>query len=184
MAYYAWLQFLPAEQLSKAGHLFNGSFEFSPSKLPFDWVLTAGSGVTIEIDSRPDLNGGHALLLQFGPGRAGDFGVTEVIMLAPGSYQFTGKFKSDVVSSRGLKWRVTCAREPKALIGESPAVSQASSTWENFEFSVTVPDNDCPSQNVELILDSRSASERFVSGSIWYDDLQILSEASIDSASP
>jgi hypothetical protein len=184
LAYYAWLQFLPAEQLSKAGHLFNGSFEFSPSEVPFDWVLTAASGVTIEIASRPDLDGGHALLLQFGPGRAEDFSVTEVIMLAPGSYQFTGKFKSDVVTSRGLKWRVTCARDPKTLIGESPTVSKPSSTWESFEFSLAVPDTGCPSQHVELILDSRSESERFVSGSIWYDDLQILGEASIGSTSP
>ena len=174
---------LPAEQLSKAGHLFNGGFEFSPSELPFDWVLASGSGVTVEIASRPDLNGGHALSLEFGPGRAGEFSVTEVIMLAPGSYQFKGRFKSDIVTSRGLKWRVTCARALTSPIGESPTVSQASSTWENFEFSLTVPQTDCSSQHVDLILNSRSASERFVTGSIWYDDLEIISEASINSAS-
>ena len=30
---------------------------------------------------------------------------------------------------------------------------------------------------VVLVFDARSASEQFISGSIWYDDLQIVREA-------
>ena len=44
--------------------------------------------------------------------------------------------------------------------------------WEDFVVSFTVPE-DCPAQKIKLALDARSASETFVSGSIWYDDLSI-----------
>ena len=45
--------------------------------------------------------------------------------------------------------------------------------WQTVAFTFTVPDKDCPAQNVQLDLDARMASEHFISGSILFDDLQI-----------
>jgi hypothetical protein len=48
-----------------------------------------------------------------------------------------------------------------------------SSGWKPIEFSFAVPSSDCPAQYVRLDLDARMASEKFVSGEVWFDNLQI-----------
>ena len=175
LAYYTWLQFLPPEQLNKAGHLFNGGFEVVPTGLPFDWTFTRGSGATIEIADRTDGKGGHALFLEFGVGRVEGFSVAQMVMLAPGDYQFQGTYKADIVSQRGLQWHVVCASKSRPVIGESPIIIGAKADWSDFKFSFTVP-TDCPIQSVWLDFTARSASEQFISGSAWFDDLQIVRE--------
>ena len=104
LAYYSWLQFLPQEQLSKTGRLFNGSFDAAPSGLPFDWVFTRGAGVNLKFAQRSDQEGKRALLIEFGPGRV-DFssGLSELVLLPPGDYKLVGKYKADLVSQRGLE---------------------------------------------------------------------------------
>jgi hypothetical protein len=143
-------------------------------------VFTAGSGVTIDIALQPESND-PALFVQFGPGRVGDFGVAETMILAPGTYRFTGKFKSDIEGPRGPKWTIRCAMDSKSLIGQSPTTRRVGVSWESFAFSFEVPTTDCSEQQAALILDSRSAADRFVLGSVWYDDLQILRAASMES---
>jgi hypothetical protein len=182
LAYYTWLQFLPPEQLSKAGHLLNSGFEATPSGLPFDWIFNQGPGVKIQIGVRPDQEGQHALFTEFGPGRVDSFGVTQMIMLTPGSYKFLGQYRADLVSERGLKWLITCAGVTTP-IGESSAIKGTAVDWKNFDFSFTVPAADCPAQYASLTFDARSASERFISGSVWFDDLQITREPTVDSSS-
>ena len=169
LAYYAWLQFLSPEQLSKVGHLFNGNFQTAPSGLPFDWTFKGGNAVTLQIAERLDQEGDNALLIEFGPGRVEFGGVSQLVVLAPGRYQLHGKHKSDLVSQRGLQWRILCG---STSLGESRPVMGTEPSWEEFEVSFTVPE-DCPAQTIKLALDARSASETFVSGSIWYDDLGI-----------
>ena len=117
LAYYAWLQFLPADQLGSLGLLFNGSFETEPSGLPFDWVITPGSGVTIERVPAPDHGDGHALEVSFDLGRVDFRGITQLVVLTPGKYRFDGRYMGSVMGQRGLKWRVACAGGP--VIGES-----------------------------------------------------------------
>jgi hypothetical protein len=180
LAYYTWLQFLPPDQLSKAGHLFNGGFEIEPVGLPFDWTFTSEAGATIEIVERTDGTNAHALFLEFGVGRVDVLRVTQVVMLAPGDYQFQGSYRADIVSQRGMQWRVICAGKSRTVIGESPLVIGAKSDWSDLRFTFSVPKIDCPAQSVELAFTARSASEQFVSGSAWFDDLQIAREATVD----
>jgi hypothetical protein len=94
-------------------------------------------------------------------------------MLLPGTYQFQGKHKGNIIGRRGLQWRIACAGGASTQIGESQMLTGVAMTWKPFDFSFTVPQADCRAQHVRLAFDARSASERFVSGSIWYDELQI-----------
>jgi hypothetical protein len=173
LAYYAWLQFLPSEQLSRTGLLFNGSFEITPTGFPFDWVISEGSGVTIDIVPRPDRDGQRALLIEFGYGRVDFRGIQQLTVLPPGTYEFKAKYKGDIVGKRGLVWRVACVDAPSPPIGESPMVTGASPTWQDTKFSFIVPDQNCRAQHIWLRLDTRMASEQLVSGSILYDELSI-----------
>ena len=173
LAYFSWLQFLAPEQLTKTGRLFNGGFELTPSGLPFDWVFKNGSGVNIKFPQRPDQKGGRALLIEYGPGRV-DFagGISELVLLPPGTYRLQGEYKADLISERGLQWSVTCAGTTNP-VGISPTMNGSDPSWRTIDFSFTIPADGCPAQRVALALDARSASEQFVSGAVWYDDLSL-----------
>jgi hypothetical protein len=178
LAYYTWLQFLPAEELRNAGLLYNGSFEIAPSGSPFDWIMPQGSGVTVDIEAKPDAGSGHALLLNFQYGRVDYAGVAQLIMLAPGRYRFTGRFKGELVGPRGLKWRIACAETSDVRLAEGPMINGRAPGWSDTGFDFTVPPQNCRAQYLSLDLDSRMPSETFVNGAIWFDDLQISRLAS------
>jgi hypothetical protein len=171
LAYYTWLQFLPVEELREAGLLFNGNFDVVPSGLPFDWVINQGSGVTVEIVPKPDSNGKHALLVDFAYGRVDYHNVYQLVMLVPGTYEFKGQYKGQLLGPRGLKWRIVCASGP--TIEESPMIIGMMPSWRTVAFTFTVPAQGCRAQYVQLDLDARMASEQLVSGSMLFDELQI-----------
>jgi len=173
LAYYTWLQFLSAEQLRDVGLLYNGSFEAAPSGLPFDWTITPGAGVTIDVVSRPDKNDEHALLIDFQYGRVDYRSISELVMLAPGTYEFKGEYKGELVGPRGMKWRIVCTDGTITNGGESPMITGLIKNWTSLAFMFTVPDKDCPAQYVRLDLDARMASEQLISGSIFFGDLEV-----------
>jgi hypothetical protein len=181
LAYYTWLQFLPPEQLAHAGHLYNGNFDAPPSGSPFDWVLTKSTGVTAQLAATSDRQSERALQLRFGPGRVDYQDVYQLVMLRPGHYQFRGRYKSELVSERGLEWRVVCASKDQNIVGQGLVNRGTSAQWQDLEFSFTVPETDCPAQFVKLVFDARSASEKFISGNIWFDDFKITREQTQES---
>ena len=173
LAYYTWLQFLPAEELRNAGLLYNGGFEIAPTGSPFDWIMPQGSGVTVDIEARPDGDDGQALLLNFQYGRVDYGSVAQLIMLAPGRYRFTGRVKGELVGPRGLKWRIACAETRGTRLAEGPMINGRVPSWSDTAFDFTVPAQNCRAQYLSLDLDARMASKSFVNGSVWFDDLKI-----------
>ena len=173
LAYYTWLQFLPSDELGRIGYLTNPGFETAPSGLPFDWVIRQGTGATIDVAAIPGEADAHGLLLDLGPGRADFNGVTQLVMLTPGVYRLSGRLKGESRGKRGLQWSIRCAGTGGPPLGESPMFVGVALAWTDFDLSFTVPDEDCRAQELRLALAARSASEQLVSGSVWYDDLQI-----------
>lgn len=173
LAYYTWLQFLSSEQLRNVGLLYNGSFDFASGGSPFDWVITQGAGVIVDIEPRPDKNGAHALVVNFQFGRVDYHSVTQLIMLTSGRYRFTGQYKGNLIGPRGLRWRVACAESPTSPFAESQMIDGRASDWSDIELDFTVPNHDCSAQYLSLDLDARMPSEKFVTGSMWFDDLRI-----------
>jgi len=172
LAYYVWLQFLPHDQLARVGLLFNGGFETRPSTLPFDWQFTSGSGVTIDLARRQDEVGGRALFVEFGLGRVDFRGVSQLVVLPPGTYRLSGQYRSRLSGRRGLEWRIICAGASTPL-AKSEMVMGATPVWSDFAVTFTVPPSGCRAQHIRLWLDARSASEQLVTGTVWYDGLQI-----------
>ena len=95
-------------------------------------------------------------------------------MLPPGTYQLTGEYKGQVIGRRGLLWRVLCLDKRQTEIGSSPMFLGVARSWTNFDMPLTVPATNCRAQTLQLELGARSASERLVSGTLWYDDLKIV----------
>lgn len=170
LAYYTWLQFLAPEALQHVGLLYDGNFATSPSGSLFDWQITQGSGVSVDIE--PTDGGQHALTVDFLYGRVDYHSVNELVMLAPGNYRFQGQYKGELIGPRGLKWRVACA-EDNAAIAESPMIGGGVPKWTELNFTFTVPATKCTAQYIRLDLDARMASEQLVTGSMMFTALTI-----------
>jgi hypothetical protein len=179
LAYHTWLQFLPPEALAATTPIFNGSFESRPSGLPFDWVLPARGTATVEFARRADRPSERALFISFGHGRVELGETTQMLRLRPGRHRINAHVMSEMEGRRGMKWRVTCVGDPqRRVIGESEMFVGHMKEWLPFSFAVTVPAAGCSAQVLRLGLDARTASERLVSGTIWFDELSVAREPS------
>lgn len=170
--YYAWLQFLPPDDLARIAIVNNGGFEEAPGGTPFDWTIPSGSGAIVDIRT-PSGESGRALYVGFvGQGRVDLQPVSQTLVLQPGRYRLLLRQKGEVMGRRGTQWTVTCAGSD-ARIGESQMFTGSVPDWTELRSEFTVPAEKCRAQTLRLIHAARSASEQLVKGTAWYDDIRI-----------
>ncbi len=172
LAYATWLQLQTPEQLKSIALLNNGSFDRDIRKGPFGWQVGRSQNALVAFEPHSSRLGGRAMRVVFGSGRVKFSGPRQMVVLGPGSYHLSGEFIGSLEAKRGLKWSVRCAAGRS--LGASEMINGRHAAWSKFSFSFNVPsDPKCSGQLVQLKHTSRSASEQFVSGEIWFDNIQI-----------
>lgn len=172
-AYQIWQGTLPPSQRTNEKYPYNRDFEAPADGMPFNWILKSVPGADIQVVPSSGGSRTRVLRVQFSGARVSFANVSQLMLLPPGSYSFTGKVKADDLhTSRGLWWRIYCAETPQDSLGQTDLVSGAM-PWTDFSIDFVVPDKGCVAQKLQLELAARIASERQIEGEAWYQYLRI-----------
>ncbi len=177
-AYQVWLNTLPRERLNEIGFIFNGSFEFAPSGVGFDWMptrqLEREAGHSVEMARSTGGAGRRSLKVSFNGKRQLGSPIAQYLALAPGAYQLAGLGRSDGMRvGRGVHWTVRCVNE--AIAGPVLASSErftGSSEWRPFQFALTIAPA-CRGQVLQLEAVGVEESAAYITGAAWFDDLAL-----------
>ena len=174
-AYLAWVQTLSSEQQLSLGLLNNGSFEQSPTEIPFDWTISRIPGAASEIGEAPG-KAGKALMVDFANQRVAYRQVAQTLMLAPGRYVLSGLVKAEALdNARGLAWRISCAAKPDEAFAETIHF-KGTLPWSEFRVNFEVPKEGCRGQLLRLEIATRIVLEQTIGGRIWFDDIAVRPE--------
>ena len=177
-AYQVWLNTLSRERLNDIGFIFNGSFEFAPSGVGFDWIATRQLerevGHSVEMARSTGGAGRRSLKVSFNGKRQVGSPIAQYLALAPGRYQLAGLGRSDGMrAGRGVHWTVRCVNE--AIAGPVLASSErftGSSEWGPFQFALTIAPA-CRGQILQLEPVGVEESPAYITGAAWFDDLAL-----------
>lgn len=172
LAYSTWLQFQPAGFISQVRPLQNGGFEEPIGDSPFNWAIKKGTNAAVAIRTRPGSDKAKALQVDFRSARGSFPQVFQHTLLGPGQYTLKGVYQGSLISPRGLVWKATC--HSGAALAATDNIRGKHPDWRPFSLTFTVPPTGCRSQQITLDLDARAPSEMMATGTIFFDDLEIV----------
>jgi len=171
----SWLQAMEqvrarVGQPAPGARLVNGDFGPQTAPAPYEWRLSTGSGLVIEI-LPDDLREDSALRAQYGS-LAPDSLAEQLLQLKPGRYRFAGEQRREAGKSEaGMSWTITCLEDGRQLAGVP--LSNASETWRRFSTSFVVPAAGCQAQWLRLTPKPAHRRTTLVG---WYDRLSVTPE--------
>ncbi len=173
LSYAAWLQLLSDEELAKVKFLFNGDFGFPLSGALFNWNVENVGDASVTIETVTGDVNGNVLKINYGSDRESSLSLVQYVKIPPGKYSFEGQFKSDLSNSGLVRWRVRCVPDIPNLLGQSDKMGGASPEWAKFKFEISIPEQGCALQIVQLFPDVHSHSGSFSEGTLFLRELEI-----------
>ena len=158
------------ERREEADLLYNQSFRYQLTNLPFDWVIAPVPNAVVRFDTQA---GAQVMNVDFFGGRVKFEHVSHLLNLAPGSYRFQGRERAQALQNeRGLQWRIACADGEGENLGTTDPLN-GDIAWRPFAVEFTVPTGKCFYQYLVLELRARAALETEVVGRVSYADLDL-----------
>jgi len=147
LAYLDWLRTLPPAALAKARSVYDGDFAGAPGVPPFNWRLGEGLGGGADLDHTggPSAGALHARYDGYGTPELAE----QLLVLAPGSYRFSGQARVSGDASGALAWTLTCAEDSGVVLARVPAPG-APDDWRAFSADLQVPESGCAAQWLRL----------------------------------
>ena len=160
----------------KAPLLYNGGFEQGFIVDGFDWQLQdvgpSRSGVLIEQPVRGAR--GRVLQLEFTGRPVLQPMVRQVLVLAPGKYQFTGDYMArQMRNGQGLAWSFNCVAGGREMARTHP-LKDTQGQWQKMDISLSVP-IDCPAVVLQLQTQLVSEALSGLRGQMSFDALALSS---------
>lgn len=160
-AYARWVGTLPDGALLTP--VFNGGFTQRPSGKGFDWRVRPVAGVSIEFIADSGAR------LDFHGRRIADTGLSQALLLAPGTQQLEVKMRTEGLrAQQGLQWVLECATNRRILGQGQPWRTTHGPIDERIVFQVPA---DCPGQWLRLRNAARAAPLQTLSGRLWIEQV-------------
>lgn len=175
LAYSAWMGGISSEERKHISLINNGSFEAAFDKSAFNWKFKNNTNYKISINRIRNAAGKFALKMSF-KGRAPIVGAVlrqRLLLKIDQEYKVNYLSKIDRLSNKqGLKWIIRCADKSNKRIASSAPIDSRNG-WNEGEFFVNIPKENCGSQFLELVSASKYLHERLLKGVVWLDGISI-----------
>jgi hypothetical protein len=150
----------------------NGGFEQPLLNVGFDWRRVSLPGVFVSLDSLAFHGGRQALFLQFENAQQTDFGVWQLVRVAPSThYRFSAWVQTEeLVGAPAPRIEIEDAVSAAPLFVSDPA--SGSDVWHELEGEFTTP---AATHAVRVRL-ARASPSGGLDGRLWIDDVTITAE--------
>ncbi len=153
-----------------ATYTFNGGFEATLTRSPFDWQFAGGSGsVGSTVDSLAYQGRRSARIAFEGTHNVSTAMMSQSVFLPTGRYSFRARLKSDAITTNeGVYFAIGGVRDSRVTTEKVVGTTD----WHLVERILDVPADELV--QVQLTRDHSLKFDNKINGTVWIDDVQIV----------